>query len=652
MAHVRCPSCGQRLTVPYHPGDVPLRCPKCRAKFVHQPSSTRIPASATAPHSPSKRLMVWALAGIACAALAAISSTTWLLVNRWPSEVSENALTLPAGLSSSEPTEEVVITAPDEPSGEALEAAVEQDTLATATDAPAASEDQRSIGLSPEELFQRAAPAVVRLLVMDRNSNPIGFGSGFFVSPDGLLVTNYHVIEQAESAEVWLSNNARFDVDGIAALDTEYDLALLRVAGTDLPFLRLSAAEPPAVGTRVFAIGNPHGLTSTLSNGLISALRRDAETVVLLQTNAAISPGSSGGPLLTENGSVVGVTTAYLAGGQNLNFAVTASRVLELISTQHELLALGSARTPQSRTVGQRRAPEQLPAPTLTLHEAASSGDLLEIEANLYRDDMDVNIDVRDEHGRTPLSYAAAQGFPKAISLLLEAGADVNARDYVGSAPLHWADTGQVAQLLIAGGATVDVTDDDGFTPLYWAAIANRRSTVEALVAHGANVNVQSNDGFTPLVRAAHEGLLSTVNILLSAGADPNAGHPENGLTPLWLAVTRDHVSIVKVLLEAGADANVMDKAGATPLHKATEAGRSSMLMMGLLLDAGAEMNTRTKAGLAPLHIAAANGRYAAVKLLLDRGADVNVRTHVGFTPLALAHDSVADLLRLHGGTE
>jgi len=188
--------------------------------------------------------------------------------------------------------------------------------------------------LSAEQVFSRISPAVVRVVVRDREFKEIGLGSGFFVTADGLLVTNHHVVRGAEFATVLRADGSTLFVDGVLALDEDHDLAVLKVGGTGLPCLVVApaAAAPPPVGSRVYAIGNPKGLTNTLSEGLVSGIRQEGGEVRAIQTTAAISPGSSGGPLVDSQGRVVGVMTAYLADGQALNFAVPAAAVRALLA--------------------------------------------------------------------------------------------------------------------------------------------------------------------------------------------------------------------------------------------------------------------------------------------------------------------------------
>ena len=209
---------------------------------------------------------------------------------------------------------------------------------------------ENRVEISPDALFAKASPAVVCVVVRDENFREIGLGSGFFVADDGTLVTNCHVVKGAKFATVVLPTGATFFVDGILATDETADLAILKVNGKSLPYLNLApASETPAVGMRVYAIGNPRGLTNTLSEGLVSGLRGNPGGPEIIQTTAAISPGSSGGPLLDPKGQVVGVTTAYLAESQNLNFAVPASKVSELLgksSTAHPSPLASAGGTP------------------------------------------------------------------------------------------------------------------------------------------------------------------------------------------------------------------------------------------------------------------------------------------------------------------
>lgn len=202
-------------------------------------------------------------------------------------------------------------------------------------ESPAASQTALAEPLSAEALFKQASPAVARVVVRDRLAREQGLGSGFFVSADGRMVTNHHVVDSAYSAYVVLSSGLNLPVQGVLALDADADLAVLKVDGRGLPHLTLAArGHTPPVGSRVYAIGNPQGFTNTLSEGLVSGRRAVTPGLSLLQTTAPISAGSSGGPLLDATGRVIGVTTFSLVSrdSQNLNFAVPTDKVWSLLS--------------------------------------------------------------------------------------------------------------------------------------------------------------------------------------------------------------------------------------------------------------------------------------------------------------------------------
>jgi trypsin-like peptidase len=180
-------------------------------------------------------------------------------------------------------------------------------------------------------IAQKARPAVMLLVVSDSSGKEIATGTGFFVSADGKLITNYHVIEDASSIIAKSENGGLFPVEGVLAGDPRNDLALLKLDGKDLPFLTLSRSDNIEAGTRVAVIGSPLGLEGTLSEGIVSAVRDVKDGLSILQITAAISPGSSGSPVLNEKGQVVGIACALLGGGQALNFAVPCKPVEDLI---------------------------------------------------------------------------------------------------------------------------------------------------------------------------------------------------------------------------------------------------------------------------------------------------------------------------------
>ena len=187
---------------------------------------------------------------------------------------------------------------------------------------------------APHEIFNDVSPAVVRLIVEDEYGRRVGQGSGFLVSSDGLLVTNRHVVQSGKNVTVLMDTDAELALEKIICMDVKADLALLKTKGKNLPYLPLSNTTTPEVGTPVYAIGSPKGMTNTLSEGLISGIRNRHEDITVFQTTAPISYGSSGGPLVTTDGKVIGVTTSSLQSGQNLNFAIASVHVKRLLKPE------------------------------------------------------------------------------------------------------------------------------------------------------------------------------------------------------------------------------------------------------------------------------------------------------------------------------
>ena len=188
------------------------------------------------------------------------------------------------------------------------------------------------------ELVRTSKHAVVALRVFDGFGQVVGTGSGFFIDPEGLVVTNYHVIEHGSRIEVVLSDKRTLNVLGTRALDKAHDLAMLQIDTPHaVPTLSLADALPEE-GQKIVVLGNPRGLTFSTTEGIISAIRteddlpEDLEVSTTIQFSAPISPGSSGSPLMNLEGRVVGVVVSQITNGQNLNFAIPASRVAQLLS--------------------------------------------------------------------------------------------------------------------------------------------------------------------------------------------------------------------------------------------------------------------------------------------------------------------------------
>lgn len=219
-------------------------------------------------------------------------------------------------------------------------------TASSASNAATVSYDVTDLEAAITHVATTAADAVVQVVAQVGATTPFGGtaesrGSGFIVSSDGLIVTSRHVIDGASTISVITADGQQFDAS-VAATDTTNDLAVLRVSASDLPALSLApvAAE---LGQTVIAIGTPLGeFTNSVMTGIVSGLDRSLDVGSgrssqhldgVLQTDAALSSGMSGGPILNIGGQVVGVTTAVAESAQGVGFAEPAATVAALLAT-------------------------------------------------------------------------------------------------------------------------------------------------------------------------------------------------------------------------------------------------------------------------------------------------------------------------------
>ncbi|MFZ4856548.1 MAG: DegQ family serine endoprotease [Desulfuromonadaceae bacterium] len=167
-------------------------------------------------------------------------------------------------------------------------------------------------------------------------------GSGFLISKDGFIVTNDHVVRDAESIQVKLSNDKVYDAKVVGG-DQKTDIAVIKINAADLPVAVLGDSDKLEVGQWAIAIGNPFGLDRTMTVGVISATGRSnmgIETYEnFIQTDASINPGNSGGPLLNVYGEVIGINTAIVAAGQGIGFAIPVNMAKPVFT---QLIAKGS----------------------------------------------------------------------------------------------------------------------------------------------------------------------------------------------------------------------------------------------------------------------------------------------------------------------
>lgn len=185
--------------------------------------------------------------------------------------------------------------------------------------------------LKPPEIMDQYGDAVV-LIATVSNGTEAGLGSGFIVKDDGVVVTNYHVIEGAYPALVKLKNGDIYEDISVIGYNERKDIAVIKIKGFDLPIVKLGNSNKVRVGEEVVVIGNPHGLENTIADGLLSQVR-DAELGYKLhQISAPISAGSSGSPVFNLRGEVIGIATLSDTLGQNINFSVPINYVRAMIN--------------------------------------------------------------------------------------------------------------------------------------------------------------------------------------------------------------------------------------------------------------------------------------------------------------------------------
>lgn len=194
------------------------------------------------------------------------------------------------------------------------------------------------------EVANRLAPAVVSILVEGRSSS-VSAGTGMIITSDGYILTNKHVVDGARSITIITDNNDTYENVKLVGTDPTNDVAILKVNAKDLPIVTLGDSKTIIIGQQVIAIGNALGqYQNTITSGIISGLGRSLtayssdysmseELSDMIQTDAAINAGNSGGPLVNAAGEVIGINTAVSSEGSNLGFAIPISSVKGLIKS-------------------------------------------------------------------------------------------------------------------------------------------------------------------------------------------------------------------------------------------------------------------------------------------------------------------------------
>lgn len=198
------------------------------------------------------------------------------------------------------------------------------------------------VALTTAQIARKVSPSVV--VIQGKADSGEVLGSGFIVSNDGKIVTNLHVIRDLKTASVQLADGRVSNSPSVLAIDELRDLAVLQIAGFGLPAVDLGNSDALTVGEPLVVVGSPRGLGGTVTAGILSSVRDSGDGYKVLQTDAAVNPGNSGGPLLNGNGQAIGVIAFKLRSSEGLNFAIPINYVYGLINTRHEPVSLDQMR--------------------------------------------------------------------------------------------------------------------------------------------------------------------------------------------------------------------------------------------------------------------------------------------------------------------
>lgn len=383
--------------------------------------------------------------------------------------------------------------------------------------------------LTARQIAQKVLPSVTYIEMENSDAKPPCYGSGFFISPTEIL-TNKHVVtcSGVGRGRVHIAGGGQSYPTTTIVAWPDLDVALVEAEGLRAPALPLDTNRKLLVGEDIFVAGNPAGLEGTFTKGIVSGIRSGDG---LIQIDAPVSRGSSGGPVVDAYGKVVGVAVSSITDGQNLNFAIPAASLVTPLERMRRMLAEQRQKRAASHAAAGARVPAAPPMST-TRKELGQQQDWAKffspvVGDNVVRDELKVLLDSgldvnsRDRHGHTAAHLAAILGQSETLSYLFSRGADVNARDRLGRTPL------MLAAILPELSPSAAVTPWEGL----WA---------ESLCTGAGNEN--------PFPKSA----------------DDQMG---------WHLRSQAQMHVVRLLLKAGADASLRDSGGMTALDHASASG-------------------------------------------------------------------------------
>lgn len=280
---------------------------------------------------------------------------------------------------------------------EDLTAAVEIPTYQAKDGARLTLEDGHGPALSAQEVYAKVNPSVVTVIVQLKSS--VSIGTGIIFTSDGYLLTNYHVVAGGTDCSVALSNEKTYAAKYVAG-DSVNDIAVLKVEAEKLPAAELGDSDALVVGDKVYAIGNPLGveLRGTFTDGIVSAINRDVQVdgriMSLIQTNAALNSGNSGGPLINQYGQVVGINTIKMSSAyssiEGLGFALPTASVQYLVN---DLLTYGHVLPEPMLGISVHQVGTQLPDGTWGVEVSSVAKDSAADKAGIRTGDVVVRAD-------------------------------------------------------------------------------------------------------------------------------------------------------------------------------------------------------------------------------------------------------------------
>ena len=190
-----------------------------------------------------------------------------------------------------------------------------------------------SQSITPQKLFESYNKSVAVIICYDQNGKKKAQGSGVILEEKGIVITNFHLFAGSDKFDV-MRNDSSIGFTEIQGVNIEKDVMVFKLFATDFPKIPVGNSSSLAVGDKVFAIGSPKGLENSISEGMVSGIRKIGENKRnMIQITASISPGSSGGAVFNDNGELVGISSMKVTDGENLNFMIPINEVMAVVDS-------------------------------------------------------------------------------------------------------------------------------------------------------------------------------------------------------------------------------------------------------------------------------------------------------------------------------